>query len=57
MNFIVGLIFVVIGLAPLGWACSLYGPRWFSRRFGFVRPVVGCGSALVVLIGLYIAVI
>jgi hypothetical protein len=49
------LIVVFIGLAVLGWALGLYGPRWFRRRFGFVRILVGCGAGLVVLFGLSIA--
>jgi hypothetical protein len=49
---LIGSIVVIIGLAPLGWACGLYGPRWFSGRLGFVRIVIGFGSVLLMLLGL-----
>jgi hypothetical protein len=55
LHLFIGSILVLIGLIPLGWACGLYGPRWLLRRLGFVRPVVGCGSALVIFVGLFLA--
>jgi hypothetical protein len=55
LHLTIGLSLAFIGLIPFGWACGLYGPRWFARRFGFVRVIVGCGSGFVIFVGLLLS--